>query len=142
MNPGFVSVMMPAHNAEAFIGQAIESVLAQSYLHWELVIVEDGSSDRTAEIFLEYADPRIRVVRQENGGEASARNTALKNVQGEFLAFLDADDLYLPNHLEVAVEYLLSHPKADGVANKLIQNLQPEILNAGLRRAGMAGFKA
>jgi glycosyltransferase involved in cell wall biosynthesis len=115
LKPELVSVMMPAYNAEAFVGQAIESVLAQSNPNWELVIVDDGSSDRTAEVASGYADPRIRLVRQENGGEASARNTALKHMQGEFLAFLDADDLYLPNHLAVTVEYLSSHPKTDGV---------------------------
>lgn len=63
MKPGLVSVTMPAYNAEAFIGQAIESVLAQSNPHWELVIVDDGSSDRTAEIASSYGDPRIRLVR-------------------------------------------------------------------------------
>src|SRR5512145_295142 len=98
--------MMPAYNAEVYIRQSIDSVLAQTYPNWELVIVDDGSTDRTGEIASEYGDPRIRVFRQENGGEAAARNTALKNIQGEFLAFLDADDLYLPDHLEVSVEYL------------------------------------
>jgi glycosyltransferase involved in cell wall biosynthesis len=115
LKSGLVSVMMPAYNAEAFIRQAIESVLAQTYPQWELVIVDDGSSDRTGEIALEYNHPRIRVIRQENQGEAAARNTALKNIQGEFLAFLDADDLYLPHHLESLVGYLLTHEQTDGV---------------------------
>jgi len=107
--------MMPAYNAEIYIGQAIESVLAQSNPYWELIIVDDGSSDRTVDVVSCYNDSRIRVVRQENRGEATARNTALNNALGEFLAFLDADDLYLPNHLEITVAYLLSHPFADGV---------------------------
>lgn len=107
--------MMPAYNAESFIGQAIESVLAQTNPLWELVIVDDSSSDRTAEIASSYKDSRIHIVRQRNGGEASARNTALKYAQGEFLAFLDADDLYLPNHLEVSIESLSSYPEMDGV---------------------------
>jgi len=115
LKPGLVSVMMPAYNAEAFIGQAIESVIAQSNPLWELVIVDDGSNDRSAEIASGYGDPRIRVIRQKNGGEAAARNTALKHMRGEFLAFLDADDLYLPNHLETTVAYLSSHPQVDGV---------------------------
>lgn len=115
MKPGLVSVMMPAYNADAYIVQAIESLLAQSHTHWELVIVDDGSSDHTAEVASHYVDPRIRVLRQENRGEAAARNYALKNIQGEFVAFLDADDLYLPNHLAITIAYLSSHNHADGV---------------------------
>jgi len=115
LKPELVSVMMPAYNAESYIGQAIESVLAQSNANWELVIVDDGSEDRTAEVASGFDDKRIKIVQQMNGGEAAARNTALRHVQGEFLAFLDADDLYLPNHLALTVAYLTSHPQADGV---------------------------
>lgn len=115
MQSGLVSIMMPAYNAEGYIGQAIESVLAQSYTQWELVIVDDGSTDRTAEVASRYTDPRIKLLRQGNGGEASARNTALRNMQGEFLAFLDSDDLFLPDHLESTVGYLLGHSQVDGV---------------------------
>jgi glycosyltransferase involved in cell wall biosynthesis len=107
--------MMPAYNAEAYIGAAIESVLSQSYSRWELVIVDDGSSDRTSKIASQYSDSRIRVIRQGNQGEAAARNTALKIIRGEFLAFLDADDFYLPHHLESTVGYLLTRPQVDGV---------------------------
>jgi len=112
---GLVSIMMPAYNAETFVGQAVESVIAQSYNQWELLVVNDGSTDRTVEIVSQYPDSRIKLIHQVNGGEASARNTALRNAQGEFLAFLDADDLYLPNHLEDAVGYLLQHKQMDGV---------------------------
>jgi glycosyltransferase involved in cell wall biosynthesis len=107
--------MMPAYNAELFIGQAIESALAQSYPNWELLIVDDGSTDQTSRILTEFTDERIKVFHQSNGGEAVARNTALQHVTGEYLAFLDADDLYLPGHLEAAVDYLRSHPEYDGV---------------------------
>lgn len=107
--------MMPAYNAEAYIGQAIESILAQTYPQWELVIVDDGSSDRTGEVVSRYGNPRIRMIRQKNRGEAAARNTALKYIHGEFLTFLDADDLYLPNHLESLIGYLIAHVQADGV---------------------------
>lgn len=110
-----VSVMMPAYNAERFIGPAIDSVLAQTYPHWELVIVNDGSSDRTGEVAARYADPRIRVIDQPNGGEASARNLALTRLTGALVAFLDADDEFLPQHLELAVAYLRGHPDRDGV---------------------------
>ena len=107
--------MMPAYNADRYIDKAIESLLEQTYPDWELIIVNDGSTDRTAEIALHYTDPRIKVVDQDNAGEAAARNTALKYMRGEFIAFLDADDLYLPEHLELSVGYLRIHPEYDAV---------------------------
>lgn len=107
--------MMPAFNAEQYIGQTIESVLAQSYPHWELIIVNDGSTDRTAQIAAQYTDPRIKLIHQPNGGESAARNRALRHMQGEFVAFLDADDIYLPQHLELTAGYLQTHPDIDGV---------------------------
>ncbi|MFC2043379.1 glycosyltransferase family 2 protein, partial [Chloroflexota bacterium] len=110
-----VSVMMPAYNAEAYIAQAIESVLVQSYTQWELVIVNDGSMDSTADIAAQYDDPRIRILHQANAGEATARNTALQNIQGEFVAFLDSDDFYLSDHLELTVNFLKKNPSFYGV---------------------------
>lgn len=107
--------MMPAYNAEKFIRSAIESVLNQSYQLWELILVNDGSTDNTANLINEMTDPRIRVFSQENSGEASARNHALTKIQGEFLAFLDADDFYHTSFLAVMVSYLNQHPEKDGV---------------------------
>jgi glycosyltransferase involved in cell wall biosynthesis len=112
---GLVSVMMPAYNAEQFIGEAIESVQAQSYPYWELIVVNDGSKDHTNDVVSKYHDPRIKLIHQENRGEAAARNTALDYVQGEFLSFLDADDLYMPHHLEETAGYLSTHSGLDGV---------------------------
>ena len=110
-----VSVMMPVFNAEEYIGQAIESVISQTYPYWELIIVDDGSTDGTSKIVERYVDRRIKVISQINSGEATARNTALEAVQGEYLAFLDADDMWLPEHLEQTVSYLVNHPDADAV---------------------------
>jgi hypothetical protein len=108
--------MMPAYNAERFIGRAVDSVLAQSLTNWELVIVDDGSVDRTGAIAAACAsDPRVRVIHQANRGEAAARNVALDQMTGEFVAFLDADDLFLPGHLGAAVAYLQAHPEHAGV---------------------------
>jgi glycosyltransferase involved in cell wall biosynthesis len=115
MQSGLASVMMPAYNAEQYIAQAIESVLAQSYPHWELVVVDDGSTDNTAAIAARFTDPRIKVIHQANAGEAAARNTALQHMQGEYVAFLDADDVYLPNHLETTVSFLEENKDYDGV---------------------------
>lgn len=113
--PDLVSVMMPAYNAEKFIGEAIESVLAQIHQKWELIIVNDGSQDNTAVVAAQYSDPRIRLIHQENGGEAAARNTALQHLNGAFLAFLDADDAFLPDHLARTFAFLQAHPACHGV---------------------------
>ncbi len=115
IQPGLVSIMMPAYNAEQFIAQAIESVLAQTYQNYELIIVNDGSTDRTPSLVLKYDDSRIRVIHQSNGGEASARNTALRHMRGEYIAFLDADDVFLERHVELGVAYLQNHPEYAGV---------------------------
>ncbi|MHB1415265.1 MAG: glycosyltransferase family 2 protein [Chloroflexota bacterium] len=115
MKPGLASIMMPAYNAEQYIERAIASIFAQSYTHWELIVIDDGSTDRTANVVEGFDDARIRLIRHENKGEAGARNTALEHVHGEFLAFLDADDAYLPHHLEVTVGYLQAHPDCGGV---------------------------
>ncbi|MDT8304989.1 MAG: glycosyltransferase [Anaerolineae bacterium] len=111
MEPGRVSVMMPAYNAEQFIAEALDSLLAQSYSNWELIVVDDGSADATGAIVTGYDDPRIRLITQPNRGEAAARNVALARMRGEFIAFLDADDLFLPHHLQATVGYLQSHPE-------------------------------
>lgn len=113
--PGLVSVMMPAYNAEKYIQQAIDSLQASVYPHWELIVVNDGSSDATLEIAQGNANPRISIISQANGGESSARNTALAHMRGEYVAFLDADDAYLPDHLELTVAYLETRADLDGV---------------------------
>lgn len=115
MQPGLVSVMMPAFNAAAYIRSAIESVLAQTYADWELLVVNDGSTDATAVVAGEFTDPRVRVFNKANGGESSARNVALDHATGEFIAYLDADDLYLPEHLALTVSFLREHPHMDAV---------------------------
>jgi glycosyltransferase involved in cell wall biosynthesis len=102
--------MMPAYNAGRHIQQAIGSLLSQCYSHWELIVVNDGSTDQTSNIVRTYQDPRIRIFDQPNSGEAAARNTALRQMKGEFVGFLDADDMYCPGHLKEAISLLLQHP--------------------------------
>ncbi len=113
--PGLVSIMMPVYNAELYIAQAIRSVLAQTYADWELIIVNDGSTDKSATLAARFTDPRIVLIHETNSGESVARNTALRHMRGEFVAFLDADDLYHPHHLEATVGYLQAHPDVDAV---------------------------
>lgn len=104
--PVAVSIVIPAYNAADTIGQAIESALAQDFRDMEIIVVNDGSTDGTREILRNYGD-RIRVIDQINRGQAAARNVAIAASQGEYLAFLDADDYWLPGRVTSTVEALL-----------------------------------
>jgi glycosyltransferase involved in cell wall biosynthesis len=108
-----VSVLMPAYNAARYIAQTLDSLLVQTFADWELVVVDDGSTDATPDILASYIDPRIHVIRQANGGEARARNTALDHATGEFIAFLDSDDLYTSNALSDMTAFMRAHPEFD-----------------------------
>ena len=110
-----VSIIMPVYNGARFIGQAIGSVLAQTWQDWQLLVIDDGSTDDTPELLARFADLRVTVVRQENQGESVARNAGLELVEGKYVAFLDADDLYLPNALADLAAYLDAHPAVDVV---------------------------
>lgn len=111
-----VSVIMPVHNGAQFLREAIESALAQDYTPVEIIVVDDGSTDATPQILASFGS-RIRHIRQTNSGAAAARNAALQASRGEYLAFLDADDLWLPQKLRVQIDYLGSHPDVDLVAS-------------------------
>jgi glycosyltransferase involved in cell wall biosynthesis len=113
--PPLVSVVMPVYNAERFLAEAIESVLAQTYPHFELVLVDDGSHDGSPRIAREYAakDPRVRALRNErNLGIVKTRNRAFAEAspQAVYFAVLDSDDVCLPQRLERQVEFLERHP--------------------------------
>lgn len=110
-NP-LISIITPAYNAEKYLGEAIESVLQQTYGNWELIIVDDGSTDGTARLAKEYAekDSRIFYCHQENKRMASARNTGIAKAKGKYIAFLDADNVFLPQKLERQAAYLEAHP--------------------------------
>jgi len=106
-----ISVIMAAYNAERFVGEAIESVQSQTYDNWELICVDDCSTDRTAEIVQAYADAdkRITLIRKsENLGAAKARNIAIDHAAGEYLAILDADDVCMPDRFERSLSALFS----------------------------------
>jgi glycosyltransferase involved in cell wall biosynthesis len=106
MGGAVVSVIMPARNAERYIAEAIASVVAQSFGDWELIAIDDGSSDRTWQILQGQSDARIVSVRTAPSGVSAARNTGLGVSSGEFVAFLDADDVFLPNGLAEMVGHL------------------------------------
>ena len=108
-----VSVIIPAYNVEPYVRGALESVVAQTVTPHEILVVDDGSTDGTRAIADAVAreHPLVRVVHQENGGPAVARNTAIELSTAEYLVFLDADDQMLPDRIEQQVGYLLGHPE-------------------------------
>lgn len=101
-----VSVVIPMYNVAEYIEQSLNSVLAQSFEHFEVICVDDGGSDDTLSIVESYRDPRIRVVSQKNRGLAGARNTGIAHARGQFVALLDADDYWAPEKLEAHVNHL------------------------------------
>lgn len=109
------SIIMPVYNVAEYVGLAIESVLKQTYAYWELLAVDDGSSDDSGKILDEYArkESRIRVFHQKNGGVSSARNKALSQVRGDWIVFLDADDIIHPRALAQMERELADHVAAD-----------------------------
>jgi len=104
-----VSIITPSYNSEKFISQTIESVLSQTYKNWEMIIVDDCSTDKSREIIEEYTrkDNRIKLIKlDKNRGPAIARNRAIEEAKGRYIAFLDADDLWLPNKLEKQINFM------------------------------------
>jgi len=119
MLDSLVSIIMPAYNAEKYIGDSIKSVLAQTYSNWELIVVDDGSTDSTAAVVQEFAarDSRIKYIFQENGRLGKARNTGIRNAAGSLIAFLDSDDLWVETKLEAQTR-AIAEKKADVVFSK------------------------
>jgi glycosyltransferase involved in cell wall biosynthesis len=108
-----VSVVIPTYNRRQFVAETIDSVLAQTYGEIEVIVVDDGSTDGTGEYLkARYStEPRFRYLWQENAERARARNTGIKAAQGEYVAFLDSDDLWLPEKLEAQMRLLTAHPE-------------------------------
>ena len=102
MEKGLVSIITPIYNGERYVSETINSVLNQTYSKWEMIVVDDGSKDNSAAIVRQFADKdnRIQLLQQPNGGSASARNNGIKHANGQYIALLDADDLWEPNFLE------------------------------------------
>ncbi len=104
------SVIIPVYNKAATICAAVESVYAQSEKDYEIIIVDDGSTDEADKALLSLSRAEFRLIRQKNGGVSVARNTGIENATGEYICFLDADDLWLPNHLEVLAGLISRYP--------------------------------
>jgi len=97
-----ISIITPVYNVEKFIVETIESVIKQTYTNWELILIDDGSTDNSSEICKQYAvkDKRIKYIYKTNSGQAAARNLGIKNAKGEYITFLDSDDLYFKDKLK------------------------------------------
>lgn len=105
-------IVMPLFNKEIYVARTIESVLGQTFGEWTLFVVDDGSSDGGASVVEHFKDPRIILIRQENAGPGAARNTGITAGNAEWIAFLDADDLWLPDHLETLDKLRRQFPNA------------------------------
>jgi glycosyltransferase involved in cell wall biosynthesis len=110
-----ISVITPAYNAAGTLAEAVDSVVAQTLVDWEMIVVDDGSTDATAEVAARFSDGRIRVMRQERKGVSAARNTGVAQSRGGVLAFLDADDRFAPTKLAVQASLLERRPEVGAV---------------------------
>ena len=157
-----LSIIIPLYNKQAVIARTIESILSQSYINWELIIVDDGSTDGSDEVVRLYlGDQRIRYIRKPNGGVSSARNRGIKEAKGEWICYIDADDYFLPEGLKTMVElaekynvkvaagrFLIEIKKKrfPGVNGKregvLEDNFKEWFFNRVITRAGAAVFHA
>ena len=117
-----ISVVIPLYNKEASIAQSLRSVLSQSHDDFEVVVVDDGSTDRSVSIVESVHDSRVRLFRQENGGPSKARNTGVNNAIGEWIMFLDADDELLPGAIGYFAQKIKAHPKVDMFLGEVLVN--------------------
>ena len=124
-----VSVIMPSYNTASYIAKSIESVIAQTYTDWELIIVDDYSTDNTDEVVAPFlTDPRIRYIKnEENSGAAVSRNRALHEAKGKWIAFLDSDDLWLPDKLQKQIAFMEENNYAFSYTNyiEIDENSKP-----------------
>lgn len=141
MEKGLVSIITPMYNAEKYVSETIESVIKQTYPQWEMIVVDDGSKDLGREIVYHYAskDPRITIVQQKNAGSAAARNNGIRRAGGQYIALLDADDLWHANFLESQLNLMeeknallvySSHTRIDENSNEILEPfIAPKILD-------------
>jgi len=131
MNQGIVSVIIAVFNGERYLKDAIDSVINQTYRPVEIIVVDDGSVDNTAEIAQSYNT--IRYLYQSNQGHPGAMNSGIEATSGEFIAFLDADDIWVQGKLKLEVDYLKNHPEIDYVIAKMKNFTESESDRSRLR---------
>ncbi|MBD1995857.1 glycosyltransferase family 2 protein [Leptolyngbya sp. FACHB-541] len=138
-----VSVIIPAYNAEAFIQRTLTSVLSQTYKNLEVLVIDDGSTDRTVEIVQAMAegDRRIHLLQQPNSGVAAARNLGIKHAKGEFIAPLDADDIWYPQNIEKQVQCFLTSDETVGLVYSWSVDIDEKDVPTGeFRAANIGGY--
>jgi glycosyltransferase involved in cell wall biosynthesis len=127
-----VSVIIPTYNSASFLPQSVESVLHQTYANFEVIVVDDGSTDNTEAVLSPYRDA-IRYIKKANSGPSGARNLGINEAKGEFIAFQDADDIWLPEKLQLQMDYLTSHPEIAVLYTDIIQFNHQGQLSFGLQ---------
>ncbi|AKB30474.1 putative glycosyl transferase [Methanosarcina siciliae T4/M] len=129
-----VSVIIPLYNKEPYISHSLNSVLGQSFQNFEIVVIDDGSTDKSAEVVKGFTDPRIRLIKQENAGVSAARNKGIEESKADLIAFLDADDEWTPSFLETVLRLREKYPEAGAYATSynILKNgdLKPARYNA------------
>lgn len=134
-----ISVIVPLYNKESSIAIALDSVLAQTYQDFEVIVVDDGSSDKSAAVVERYSDPRIRLIRQANAGVSAARNKGIAEAKGEYVAFLDADDEWMPDFLEEIVTLQRKFPECGAQATAYIHSFNRTQVGILLNRLPFSG---
>lgn len=128
-NYGMVSIIMPNYNSAKFIKDTINSVVAQTYQNWELIIVDDCSSDNSLEIICQYEDPRIHIIRNAvNSGAAVSRNNAIEAANGRWIAFLDSDDLWESNKLFKHLQFMIQTEASFSFTHYLVLNSENKLI--------------
>ncbi len=137
MTKPLVSVIIPVYNGEAYLGEAVQSVRVQGYEPLEIIIVDDGSTDQTKKVVANL-EGNVRYIYQQNGGPPAARNTGLRAAKGELIAFLDADDLWPENKLEIQTRLMVADESIDVLAGHL-QLVKASEQGSGLQLLGLPG---
>ena len=132
----FFSVIIPTYNRAAFVLNAIQSVMKQVFSDWELIVVDDGSTDNTKDVVTGLDDQRIRYIYQQNAERSAARNNGIRHARGKFICFLDSDDVYLPNHLESFHKLILEKNEAEGMyVSNVVRNEFGKIVDVPFENA-------
>ena len=142
LNQPLISVIIPAYNAETFLAKTLESVLSQTYQNIEILVVDDGSTDTTAEIVKSFAkkDSRISLLQQPNAGVAAARNLAIEKSRGEYIAPIDADDIWYPQNLEKQLKCLNSLASSVGIVYSWSVDInEQDLLTGGFYNSTIEG---
>ena len=139
VHPPLISVIIPTYNRGGMLKEAIDSVLGQDYPHVELIVVDDGSSDATAELLKTYGQ-NLAVIRQKNRGVSAARNAGIAAASGHYIAFLDSDDLWLPRKLTRQVQFFNHYPDALICQTEEIWMRNGRRVNPGLRHRKLSGM--